>query len=380
MTRRGKRPRHRKSELPTRRTAPGAAPGTLSADPDAPKPSISLMAFDTEDLIEKSIEDPGEIPGYLQKYPVTWINVDGLGDAETIRAIGEALGLHPLSLEDVLNAHQRAKLEEYGEYLYVVARQVQPADEIQTEQISVFLGARFVVTLQEEAGDCFDPVRDRIRKAFGRVRKANADYLAYAVLDAVVDHYFPVLESVSDRLEMLEEEAIHAPRSDLPARLQRARHDLLTLRRAVWPLREVLSTLYRDESPLVTADTRVYLRDCYDHVIQVIDVLETHREIASGLMDIYLSNVSHRMNEVMKVLTVIATIFIPLTFVSSIYGMNFDTRRSPWNMPELEWRYGYIFALVLMLVMALLLLAYFRRKGWLGGDPVLAPPKDSKEP
>ncbi|MCA9592704.1 MAG: magnesium/cobalt transporter CorA [Myxococcales bacterium] len=373
MARRGKR-KKQKDAVPHRRTAPGSAPGTLSADPNAPKPSISVMAFDADRLEERSLQDASEIRPFLEKYPVTWINVDGLGDADVIGSVGEVLGLHPLSLEDVLNVHQRAKLEEYEDYLYVVARQVQPGDEIVTEQLSVFLGARFVVTLQEEAGDCFDPVRDRIRKALGKVRKAQCDYLAYAVLDAVVDHYFPVLEGVSDRLELLEEEAIHEPRSDLPARLQHARHELLTLRRAVWPLREALSTLYRDDTPLVSDDTRVYLRDCYDHVIQVLDVLETHREIASGLMDIYLSSVSNRMNEVMKVLTVIATIFIPLTFVSSIYGMNFDPHRSRWNMPELEWDYGYPFALGLMLLMAAALLFYFRKKGWLGGEDVTLPP------
>jgi magnesium transporter len=231
----------------------------------------------------------------------------------------------------------------------------------------MFLGANFLLTFQERTGDCFDLVRDRIRRRRGHIRERKADYLAYALLDAVIDGYFPVLEACGERLESLEDAVLDKPSGEQSAQIHEMKRDLLTLRRAIWPQREMINALTRDSSAHVSDQTRVYLRDCYDHTIQLMDMLETYREIASGLVDVYLSSVSARMNEIMKLLTIIATIFIPLGFIAGLYGMNFDTGVSPWNMPELSWRWGYPFALGLMAVVAIGLLLFFRKRGWIGG-------------
>lgn len=366
MTRKKARLKH--LSVPARRTQPGAMPGTVAVDPSAPAPQIHVMRFSSTALQERTLQSAEEIDGLVVGDGVMWVNVAGLGDATVIERVGRVLGMHSLSIEDVVNVHQRPKLEDYGDYLYVVLRQASSQDPAKSEQISVLFGPGVVATFHEDSDDCFEPVRTRIRKGQGRLRSAGSDYLAYSLLDAIVDNYFPLLEYTSDRLEILEEEVVASPRHDFPGRVLALRHELLGLRRVIWPLREVLSALYRDDTPLIVPETRVYLRDCYDHVVQLIDVLESHREVAGGLMDVYLSSVSNRMNEVMKVLTVIATVFIPLTFVSSIYGMNFDPKASPWNMPELEWKLGYPFALLVMSLIAAGLLYYFRRRGWLGSS------------
>ncbi|MEZ4222168.1 MAG: magnesium/cobalt transporter CorA [Polyangiaceae bacterium] len=349
-----------------RRTLPGAAPGTLESDPGAPKPRIRVTRFDEKELVEEELTDVTVLAQWRTPGATLWVDCAGLGDASIIKRLGEELGLHALSLEDVLNVHQRPKLEDYEDYLYVVIRQSPGKDFPVTEQVSLFLGKDFVATFQEDEFDWFQPVRERLRRSPSRVRRSGSDFLAYSLLDAVVDHYFPLLEQTGERLEQLEEEVVNAPSPGIPARLLAVRHELLALRRAIWPLREVISALQREDSEIVSQETRVYLRDCYDHVVQLIDVLESLREVPGSLMDVYLSSVSNRMNEVMKVLTVIATVFIPLTFVSSIYGMNFDPKSSPFNMPELTWYWGYPFALLLMALIAVGLLVYFRRQGWLG--------------
>ncbi len=357
-----------------RRSLPGSPPGTVRADPESPEPSISLIGYDATQLSEHQVAEPEELAEWFEQWDVVWIHVAGLGDSERISRLGSVLGLHPLSLEDVVNVHQRPKVERYEDYDFVVLRMAELPDdgEVQTEQFCLFIGEKFVATFQERPGDCLDPVRQRLRSGRGRLRSQKADYLAYALLDGVVDAYFPLLERLGDRMENLEDEVLDGrPRRDLPNRLLAVRHDLLTLRRAIWPLREALSSLYRDESPFVRAETQLYLRDCYDHVVQLLDVLEAYREMANGLMDVHLSSISNRMNEIMKVLTVIATIFIPLTFVSSIYGMNFDPDASPWNMPELRWAYGYPIALGLMGAIAVALLAYFFARGWLTSDDLM---------
>jgi magnesium transporter len=241
-----------------------------------------------------------------------------------------------------------------------------PADQLQTEQVSLFLGERFVLTFQEKPGDCLDCVRDRIRSGTGRIRQAGPDYLAYAVLDAVIDNFFPVLEGAGEYLEELEATVLSNPDEGTVSKIHGIKRQLLRLRRAVWPQREALNSMLREGTSLIAEDTKVYLRDSYDHTIQIIDLLENYREIASGLMDVYLSSVSNRMNEVMKVLTIFAAIFIPLTFIAGIYGMNFDPERSPWNMPELDWYLGYPFALGLMAAVGVGMLVYFRHKGWIG--------------
>jgi magnesium transporter len=349
-----------------RRTPPGAPPGTLSVDPHAPHPQIKVMAFGPQGLVEREPSDVDQIPELLGRYPVTWINVDGLGDANVLRRLGELFHIHPLALEDVINVHQRAKLEHYPDHQFLVFHQIELSEKLQTEQISLFFGKNFVLTFQEDAGDCLDPIRERIRNVVGLLRTLGPDYLAYAILDASVDHYFPVLEQFGELLEDLEQQIISSPETTTMAEIHEIKRRLLTLRRKIWPLRDALNTLVRDPVPHVTDLTRVYLRDCYDHVMRVIDLLEMYRELASDLLEFQLSSVSHKINEVMRLLTVIATIFIPLTFIAGVYGMNFDTSVSPWNMPELKWKYGYPLVIALMAAVAVGLLYFFYRRGWLG--------------
>jgi magnesium transporter len=263
-------------------------------------------------------------------------------------------------------------VEQYPAYYFIVARMAETGERLGTEQLSLFLGKNYVLTFQERHGDCFEPVRDRIRKGGNKIRNTGPDYLAYAVLDAFIDNFFPFLEHLGERLETLEDEVILRPDTQTIAQIHRIKRDLLTMRRAVWPLRDALTSLIRESTPLITDDTRIYLRDCYDHTIRLIDLLETYREVATGLTDIYLSSLSNRLNEVMKVLTIFSAIFIPLSFIAGVYGMNFNPSSSPWNMPEVNWKWGYPFALALMAAVAIVLLIYFRRKGWLTSS---APPK-----
>ncbi len=349
-----------------RRTHPGAPPGSVVVDPQAPHPVIHLIAFGPHDVRDQNVEDPEQIPPFLERMPAVWVNVDGLGDAAVIQKLGEIFGIHRLALEDVVNAHQRAKVEQYGKHLFIVGRMVRMADNVETEQMSLFLGKSYVLTFQERAGDCFDAVRSRIRKSGSRLRGSGPDYLAYALIDALIDHYFPVLEKCGERLEWMEEEVVASPDAQFVSQIHDIKRDLLTLRRAIWPLREAVNSLAREPSQFVSNETRIYLRDCYDHTIQIIDLLENYREVASSLMEVYLSSVSNRMNEVMKILTMFMAIFIPLSLIAGIYGMNFSTEKSPWNMPELGWYWGYPFALGLMALLAIGMFAYFRRKGWLG--------------
>ncbi len=356
-----------KSNVFRRRTPPGAPPGTLVNDPEAPRPVMTVLAYGPQEFVEQQVTDPQQIREFLGKWPVVWINVEGVGDAGLIGQLGELFGLHRLALEDVLHTHQRPKVEQYDDHLFIVARMVQLGERLGTEQLSLFLGKNFVLTLQDGApGDCLDNIRERIRKKGGRIRDAGLDYLAYALLDAVVDAYFPILEYYGERLEEMEDEIATKPAVDSTARIHAIKRNLLTLRRAVWPQREMLSMLLREETPRISTETRLYLRDCYDHVTQIIDLIETYRELGADLTDIYLSSVSNRTNEIMRVLTVISTIFIPLTFIAGIYGMNFSPEQSPWNMPELNWYWGYPLAMLLMGLVAVAQLAFFHRHGWLG--------------
>jgi magnesium transporter len=359
-----------------RRPPPGAAPGTLVPPSGAPFPEIRVTAFGPDGLVEETLKEPDAIPQYLQKWPVTWINIDGLGDEATLLRLGELFSLHKLALEDVVNVNQRAKTEQYENKIFFVARMLTTTERLETEQITLFLGSNYILTFQEKAGDCFDPVRARIRGGKGRMRTGGADYLAYALIDAVIDSYFPVLERYDEKLDDLEQRVMASPDRDVIEDIHAVRKDLLTMRRAVWPVREAVNLLVRDASPLIVEYTRVFLRDCYDHTIQVIDMLENLREIASGLVDLYMSGVSNRMNEVMKVLAIIATVFIPLSFIAGLYGMNFDSSISSWNMPELGLRYGYPLALCVMLLVFIGQLYYFKRKGWIGSGSV----KKSKDP
>jgi len=337
-------------------------------------PTTKLIAYGPDSFEERAVDDPGSLKALRGKHPVLWVNVEGSGNAALVLALGEVFGLHELALEDVLTLHQRPKVEEYGDHLYIVARLPSLGKRLESEQVSVFLGPGFVLTFQEgRPGDCFDPVRQRLRSGKGPLRAKGPDHLAYALLDGMVESYFPVLERFGDRLESLETRISSRPTPSHLTHLHAVKRDLLTLRRALWPLREALNWLLRETNPLVGAETRVYLRDTHDHALRILDMLETYREVASDLGGIYLSCVGNRTNEIMKVLTIISTIFIPLSFVAGIYGMNFDPDRSPLNMPELRWYWGYPFSLGLMAAVAAALLGMFWRWGWLSKPPADEP-------
>ena len=342
------------------RVRPGTPPGTLVAL-DTPAPSrISVLTWTRTTASYEESPSVEAALAMIAPGAITWINVDGLGDVGTLAKLGERFGLHPLALEDVLNVPQRPKVDRYDKHMFMVTRTMRVVDGAMVEeQVSLFFGADWVITVQERPdGDCFGTVRDAIRAGRGRTRESGADYAAYLLLDAVVDAYFPVIEHFGERMQALESAALEDPSEEVLVHMQRMRHELLALRRAVWPMREEIGILLREESTLVGAETRVFLRDVYDHVVQALEIVESLRETAVSVMEVYLSVQNQRLNETMKVLTVIATLFIPLTFIASIYGMNFR------HMPELEWRYGYVWALGLMVVTAVSLIAYFRRKGW----------------
>jgi magnesium transporter len=360
-------PPHRHTLVPIRRrTAPGEVPGTVVVDPNAPKPVIHVISYGTDKIEEQTLESVEELPALLERSPVTWVNIAGLGDAQTLERLREMLGIHPLVMEDVVNVHQRPKVDHYDDGMFVVARMPVTDGDLPTRQISLFLKERQLITFQEQPKDCLDPVRERIRRKRGRIRTLGPDYLAYALLDAVVDAFFPAIEEYADRLEKLEDDLLSAASEATLPRILEVRHELAGLRRVIAPMRDTLANLYGDDVEFVGDEIRVYLRDCYDHTLQLIDVIETYREVAGGLLEVYVSAMSQRTNEVMRVLTIFSTIFMPLTFIVGIYGMNFNPDRSPLNMPELNWFYGYPFSLGLMAVTTLVLLYYFKRKKWLG--------------
>ncbi|MFT4578933.1 MAG: magnesium transporter [Nitrospinales bacterium] len=350
-----------------RRHSPGTPPGTVVIHPDSKPTQIKIMAYGPEEIFEQEIEQPEQIKDFMNKWPLLWISVEGLKNIEWLNQLGSQFSLHPLTLEDIVNGHQRPKVEQYDNSLFIVTRAaLHLQDEIVLEQISLVLGKGFVLSFQENPGNLFEPIRQRIRnKNEGRLRFSRPDYLTYALLDTVVDSFFPILDKYNDRLDTYEDEVIQHPNRKMISRIHGLKRDFLALRRAVWPLRDTLNTLIR-ERDLFTDDTQIFLRDSYDHVVQIIDILESHQERGSDLINIYLSSLSNKMNEIMKVLTMIATIFMPLGLIAGIYGMNFDREKSPLNMPELNWYFGYPFALGLMAVIATLFLFYFRRKGWLG--------------
>lgn len=365
-----RRRRKKTGSAPPPVARPGLPPGTIVVDPNAPPSCLRVTAYGPQRITELEPATVADIEPLLDDFPVVWVHVAGLGDAETIEATGRLFGLHPLALEDVVNTHQRDKCDEYDEHLYLVVRMLESIESEHTEQLSLFLGERFVLSFAETYDDCFDPVRNRLRRPESRLRNSGADYLFYALLDVVVDSYFPVLERLGDRLEGLEDEVLAQPSRSTLARIHHTRRTLQGLRRAIWPLRDVVGGLSRGSSRLLGQQTRVFLRDCHDHALRAVDLVETYREFGSALVDVYLSSLGQRTNEVMKVLTIMATIFIPITFIAGVYGMNFDPDASPWNMPELRWRWGYPACLLLMALIALALLVWFRRKGWLGEGPL----------
>ncbi|KGF71916.1 magnesium transporter [Neosynechococcus sphagnicola sy1] len=347
---------------------PGAVPGTLRIDADALPPTIVLIDYCETKASRSTIHEPEECIPYLDSASVSWVDVKGLGSEETLQRLGRVFSLHPLVLEDVVNVPQRPKVEEYQNQILLIARMVtlKPSGEgFCSEQVSLILGPHYLLTVQEEPEyDAFDPVRERIRTNKGTIRTHQVDYLAYALLDSIIDGFFPVLEVYGEQLEALEDEVVMNPSRKTLEKIYQMRRELLSLRRAIWPQRDAINSLIRDENPLISAEVRVYLRDCYDHAIQVLDMVETYRELASSLMDVYLSSVGNKMNEIMKLLTVISTIFIPLTFIAGVYGMNFNPDASPLNMPELNWYWGYPVCWTLMLTLASSLVGFFWRRGW----------------
>jgi len=344
-----------------------APPGTLQAPPGAGRTAIQLIEYSASTLEEHADCTVALLEERRGRSPVQWVHVRGLGDTDTLRAIGEAFGLHGLALEDVLDVRQRPKVEHYDEHLFVVTRVAVPGRPGRTSQLCLFLGDGFLLSFQEGSDAWLESVRQRLRQGRGRIRESPVDYLAYALLDVAMDSFFPPLEELGESLEDLEERAMGEPGPGVFEAIHVTKRRLLALRRSVWPMREMLSHLLQEDVPWFSGHTRVYLRDCYDHAVQVIDLIETYREIAADLSDVYFASVSVRLNAIMKVLTVIATIFMPLSFITGVYGMNFRTDVSPWNMPELTWRYGYPAALLLMLITAALLMVYFARRGWLSG-------------
>ena len=349
----------------TQRSEPGAAIGTLRISSDAHPTKIRAFAWSPERYEE--VDDVGlDALDAWTDLDVVWLDVVGLGTVDAIKAVARHAHLHALALEDVVHTHQRPKLERYSDGLFVVLRMLRREPSFESEQFSLYVKPGLVVTFQETSQDCLGLVRERIRKG-GRLRRhATSSFAAYAIIDAIVDSGFPILEAVGNELEELELETLEVPHPSTLARIHRIRRELMLVRRAYWPQREVVQSLSRSEDELLDSDTLLHLRDTYDHTVQIIDLVESYREVCSGLGDLYVSLISHRMNEIMKVLTIIATIFIPLTFIAGLYGMNFDSSKSPWNMPELAAYWGYPICLGVMGVVALCMLWWFRRKRWIG--------------
>jgi magnesium transporter len=342
----------------------GLPPGTLVFDGEhrLEKTRITIFDYDESRFQEKEVQTVEECFPFKDEPTVTWVNIDGVHDVEIVEKIGNHFGIHPLVQEDIVHTAQRPKMEDFEDYLFIVIKMLfyeDEKEEISAEQVSLVVGKYYVISFQEREGDVFEPVRDRLRGKKGRLIKNGADYLAYSLLDTIVDSYFSILEKTGDKIELLEEELITNPGPETLGIIQRMKREMIFLRKSVWPLREVISSLERDESPIIKESTHIFLRDVYDHTIQVIDTVEALRDMLGGMLDIYLSSVSNRMNEVMKVLTIIATIFIPLTFIAGIYGMNFE------YMPELKVPWAYPFVWSVMGVVGILMLVYFRRKRWL---------------
>lgn len=323
---------------------------------------ITVLDYGPASCRESTPATLAELLPHRDSESVTWIDIDGLHDTALLQGLGAHYGFHPLVLEDVVNTHQRPKLEDYGDYLYIVVRMLSydaERRELGSDQVSLLLGNRYVFSLQESWGDVFDPVRERIRNGKGRIRNHGPDYLAYALLDAVVDSYFVILEQLGEEIEELETLLVEDPRPEQQQAVHQLKREMILLRKSVWPLREVLSGLERTESELLQTETRVFVRDVYDHAVQVIDVVESFRDMLSGLQDLYLTSISNKMNEVMKVLTIIGTIFIPITFLAGVYGMNFT------HFPELNWKWGYAGFWAASLAVGGVMLSFFRRRKWL---------------
>jgi magnesium transporter len=341
----------------------GLPPGTVVfvGEQKVEEIRITLIDYDENQYDEREIKNIEDCFPCKDTPSISWINIDGVHQVDVIEKLGAHFDLHPLLQEDVVNTHQRPKFDEFDDHLFIVLRMFflnEVENKLEGEQISFIVGANFVISFQERPGDVFEQVRERLRNGKGRIRKKGSDYLTYALIDAIVDSYYTILEGLGEHIELLQEELVSEPKREDLQIIQDLKRDMLFIRKSVWPLREVIGGLVRSESTLIKQDVLVYIRDVYDHVIQAIDTIETYRDMLSAMLDIYLSSVGNRMNEVMKVLTIIATIFIPMTFLAGVYGMNFK------YMPELGWRYAYLFFWIVVSVVLIAMIVYFKRRKW----------------
>jgi len=355
--------RTKRTPAPKRSKKAGFPPGTLVhlGERLAEHATITVTGYDETRSVERTITDIAELESFLKTYAVTWVNVDGLHDVNIIEQLGNRFHLHPLVMEDILNTTQRPKAEDLEDYLFVVVRALQFGEEntdVKSEQVSLILGANYLISFQESGTKLFDGIKERIRIGKGRLRKNGPDFLAYSLLDAIVDNYFVILEKLGEQIELLEEELVSRPKPDTLQTIHTLKIQMIFMRKSVWPLREVINRLLDEDSHLVQPATVPFLRDVYDHTIHAIDTMESSRDIISGMLDIYLSSVSYRINAVMKVLTVIATFFMPLTFLAGWYGMNFKT------MPEYDWPYGYVMVICMAISIVICMSIYFKRKEW----------------
>ena len=342
----------------------GLPPGTVVfvGEKKVEEIRITIIDYDEHQYAEREVKNIEECFSYKDTPSISWINIDGVHQVDVIEKLGAHFVLHPLLQEDVVNTHQRPKFDEFEDHLFIVLRMFflnEEENELQGEQISLIVGATFVISFQERQGDVFEQVRERLRNGKGRIRKKGSDYLAYSLIDAIVDSYYNILEGLGENIESLQEQMVSEPKQEDLKIIQHIKRDMLFFRKSVWPLRELISGLARSESTLIKEDVLVYVRDVYDHVIQAIDTIETFRDMLSAMLDIYLSSVGNRMNQVMKVLTIIATIFIPMTFLAGIYGMNFK------YMPELEWKYAYLVFWLVVVTVFIIMIALFKKKKWL---------------
>lgn len=347
---------------------PGTSPGTLTAHPRAGETpaQIKLINYSPLEHVEKDISNVDECRAFLALPSVTWIHFQGHVDPEILRQFGEVVDLHPLAMEDILNRGQLPKIDEYEDQIFLVMNlPTLNNGGTRAEQIAIYIGRNYLLSFYAGETDPFDPIRKRLTKGAGRIRSLGVDYLLYTLLDLVIDQAFPVLERYGDLIEDLEEALLDKPTKPILGRIHALRRELLLLRRFLWPQREVLNTLMRGDHPLITSSIHIYLRDCYDHTVQIMELMENYRDMATSMLDVYLSSVSNRLNDTMRLLTVIATIFIPLTFIVGVYGMNFSHPESPWAMPELHWYYGYPLVWGVMIAIAIGMLIYFKRRDWL---------------
>ena len=354
----------RKKLFKPRGKTPGLPPGSLvySGSEKSQKPRVTMLDYDEHRVVEKELVQVDDCVPFKDAQTVTWINVDSVTEPGLLENFGRVMGFHALMLEDILNTDQRPKFEDYGSYIYIVVKMLDydvKKNEIETEQLSLILGPNYVISFQERPGDFFDPLRERIRKSLGRIRKMGTDYLAYAILDIIVDHYFVVLEKLGEKIEQLEDVVVANPGQDTVRAVHAVKREMIFVRKSVWPLREVVTSLQRSESALIRESNAAYYRDLHDHIMQVTDGVDTFRDLLNGMLDSYYSTITTRTNSVMKVLTLFSAIFMPLTFITGIFGMNFR------NFPELDWHYGFQGSLIMMAIVIALMFAIFKWKKWI---------------